>query len=62
MADDRRYETALSTALAILHELAARPGMLGPQQLSTVTYLILRVIPEAEGPRPVPPCFEPGDN
>lgn len=56
MADDSRYEMALQTALAILHELATRPGMSGPEKLSAVTFTVLRTIHEAEESPPRRVC------
>ena len=52
MLDDSRYETALTTALAILDELTTRPDMTPPEKLSTVTFIVLRAMREVEGQRP----------
>jgi hypothetical protein len=41
MADDRLYDVALAAALVVLHTLATRPGMSQPEELSTVTFIIL---------------------
>jgi hypothetical protein len=48
MPDDSRYEAALTTALDIIHKLASRPGMALPEQLSIVTFSILRAMDEVE--------------
>ncbi len=52
MLDDSKYETALTTALAIIHELTTRPDMIPPEKLSTVTFIILRAMREVEEQRP----------
>ncbi|APW58640.1 hypothetical protein [Paludisphaera borealis] len=41
MPDAGRYEAALAAAIAILHELAARPELERPARLSIVTFTIL---------------------
>jgi len=52
MPEDCRYEAALSTALAVLGELAKRPGMSRPEKLSTVTFIILDALRRVEEQRP----------
>ncbi len=48
MSDDSKYETALTTALAIIHELTTRPDMTPPEKLSTVTFGILHAMGHIE--------------
>jgi hypothetical protein len=48
MPEDGRYEAALTTALAIIHALTTRPGMSRPEQLSTVTFIILNTMHAVE--------------
>jgi hypothetical protein len=62
MPDDSRYEAALTTALAILDELTARPDMPGPAKVSTVTFIVLRAMREVEERRLGRLCPEPGIN
>jgi hypothetical protein len=63
MPDDNRYEAALTTALAIIHELSTRPGMSRPQMLSTITFRILRAMHRIEDhPRKRRQCVEPSVN
>lgn len=50
MPDDSRYEEALQTALAVLHALSTRPGMSRPEQLSTVTFIILEAMQQPNHP------------
>ncbi len=62
MPDDSRYEAALATALAIVHELAARPDMPRPAKVSTVTFIVLHAMREVEERRPGLLGSEPGVN
>jgi hypothetical protein len=52
MPEDCRYEAAIATALAVIHELSRRPGMSRPEQLSTITFLILDALRRVEAPPP----------
>jgi hypothetical protein len=63
MPEDCRYERALTTALAIIHELAARPGMSRPEMLSTITFRILCAMHQVGEPPPSRrACFDPSVN
>ena len=63
MTEDCRYEAALTTALAVIHELSRRPGMSRPEKLSTITFLILSAMRRVEEPPPKRrPCFDPSIN
>lgn len=63
MPDDSTYSAALKTALAVLHELKVRPGMAQHEKLSTVTFIILRAMHQAEEQPPKRRlCWEPSNN
>jgi hypothetical protein len=59
MPEDLRYEAALAAGMAILGQLAGKPGLEYPAQLSIVTYAILDAMDRLESGAarmPLPPA------
>lgn len=63
MAEDGGHETAaIRAALAIIHELARRPGMSRHEKLDAVSSLVSRAMDQAGQRRPVRRWPEPSVN